>query len=92
MVYQDGVCVKHVSVQFILMVYVFRTCHYSNYHDGVCVQDVSVRFTVMDQDRHTGPTELGRATVSLKEAKQTVQVQKQYFDMFGNIENMFFSF
>ncbi|XP_023337857.1 synaptotagmin-12 [Eurytemora carolleeae] len=27
----------------------------------------------MDQDRHTGPTELGRATVSLKEAKQTVQ-------------------
>lgn len=37
------------------------------------IKDVSVRFTVMDQDRHTGPREIGRSVVSLKEAKQTVQ-------------------
>jgi len=36
------------------------------------IKDVSVRFTVMDQDRYTGPLELGHANVSLKEAKQTV--------------------
>ena len=28
----------------------------------------------MDQDRHIGPQEVGRASVSLKEAKQTLQV------------------
>jgi hypothetical protein len=30
----------------------------------------------MDQDRHIGAQELGRASISLKEAKQTVQVAK----------------
>jgi len=37
------------------------------------IKDVSVRFTVMDQDRHIGAREIGRALVSLKEAKQTIQ-------------------
>ena len=31
---------------------------------------MSVRFTVVDQDRHCGPVELGTTAVSLKEAGQ----------------------
>ena len=43
--------------------------------DWLHFQDVSVRFTVMDQDRHIGAREVGRAVVSLKEAKQTILVR-----------------
>lgn len=37
----------------------------------VDVKDVIVRFSVIDQDRHCGPVELGNTSISLKEAKQT---------------------
>lgn len=34
------------------------------------MKDVSVRLTLVDQDRHSGPLELGSTTVTMKEAKQ----------------------
>ena len=37
------------------------------------LRDVSVMFSVMDQDRHCGSLEIGRANISLKEAKQVVE-------------------
>jgi len=37
------------------------------------LRDVSVVFSVMDQDRHCGSLEIGRANISLKEAKQVVE-------------------
>ena len=36
------------------------------------MKDISVVFAVMDQDRHCGAVEIGRAGITLKEAKQTV--------------------
>jgi len=37
------------------------------------MKDISVVLAVMDQDRHCGSVEMGRATITLKEAKQTVE-------------------
>jgi len=37
------------------------------------MKDISVVLAVMDQDRHCGAVEIGRTTISLKEAKQTVE-------------------
>lgn len=37
------------------------------------LRDVSVLFSVMDQDRHCGSLEIGRANISLKEAKQVIE-------------------
>ena len=39
----------------------------------VDMKDVSVVFTVMDQDRHCGAVEIGKASITLREAKQTVE-------------------
>ena len=39
-VYYDG-------TEITMMVYVFRTCLFSNFHDGVCVRDMSIWFTMM---------------------------------------------
>jgi len=39
----------------------------------VDMKDVSVVFTVMDQDRHCGAVEIGKTSITLKEAKQTVE-------------------
>ena len=37
------------------------------------MKDISVVFTVMDQDRHCGALEIGKTTITLKEAKQTIE-------------------
>lgn len=37
------------------------------------MKDISVVLAVMDQDRHCGSVEMGRATITLKEAKQTAE-------------------
>ena len=37
------------------------------------LRELSVMFSVMDQDRHCGSMEIGRANISLKEAKQVVE-------------------
>ena len=39
----------------------------------VDMKDVSVVFTVMDQDRHCGAVEIGKTSITLREAKQTVE-------------------
>ena len=68
------------------------TVDYDPYKDSEAnfymLQDVSVRFTVMDQDRHIGDREIGRALVSLKEAKQTIQVHfpHSHLVILGNLK------
>ena len=37
------------------------------------LQDISLLLTVMDQDRHCGAVEMGHTTITLKDAKQTVE-------------------
>ena len=37
------------------------------------LRELSVMFSVMDQDRHCGSMELGRANITLREAKQVVE-------------------
>ena len=37
------------------------------------LRELSVMFSVMDQDRHCGSMEIGRANISLKEAKQVLE-------------------
>jgi hypothetical protein len=37
------------------------------------LQDISLLLTVMDQDRHCGAVEMGHTTITLKNAKQTVE-------------------
>ena len=37
------------------------------------LQDISILLTVMDQDRHCGAVEMGHTTITLKDAKQTVE-------------------
>ena len=37
------------------------------------LQDISLLLTMMDQDRHCGAVEMGHTTITLKDAKQTVE-------------------
>eukprot|EP00092_Neocalanus_flemingeri_P010742 GFUD01011571.1.p1 GENE.GFUD01011571.1~~GFUD01011571.1.p1 ORF type:complete len:482 (-),score=142.60 GFUD01011571.1:172-1617(-) len=36
------------------------------------MKDISLQLTVMDQDRHCGPVEMGHTSITLKDARQTV--------------------
>eukprot|EP00092_Neocalanus_flemingeri_P098151 GFUD01125160.1.p1 GENE.GFUD01125160.1~~GFUD01125160.1.p1 ORF type:complete len:477 (-),score=153.45 GFUD01125160.1:207-1637(-) len=42
------------------------------------MKEISLQFTVMDQDRHCGSVEMGHTSITLKDAKQTVEEPEKF--------------